>query len=146
VSPALFPLLLVGVQAAAGAALVLDTRWRGLSLPVAAALAASAALGAWAVATVGLRHLRIMPEPAPGAPLRVRGPYAVVRHPMYASLFYGSAALLWHQWSLPRLALVLALWVDLHLKMGYEERRLAERFPGYGAYCRRTWRVLPPLY
>jgi protein-S-isoprenylcysteine O-methyltransferase Ste14 len=62
------------------------------------------------------------------------GPYAIVRHPMYAGaflLFFGTALALGSWWSLlPATALMSAMVVRL---LG-EERYLARHLAGYDAY------------
>jgi protein-S-isoprenylcysteine O-methyltransferase Ste14 len=104
-----------------------------------------AALVIWCVATfvtVGRG------TPAPFDPPRRlvdRGPYAIVRNPMYcgavlaltgAALFYESKALLWYAW--------LFLGV-MHLTVrSYEEPTLRDTFgAAYDDYCRRVGRWLP---
>ncbi len=75
------------------------------------------------------------------------GPYAVVRHPMYAGVLpmvAGMPLALGSWWGLgPGLLLVAALvWRLLH-----EERFLAQHLPGYVAYCGRVrYRLLPGVW
>ena len=106
---------------------------------------AGGALAAWCIlsfAVVGRG------TPAPFDPPRrlvVRGPYAVVRNPMYvgaglalagASLFYESLALLGY---------AAAFFLVTHLfVVSYEEPTLRRTFGAeYEAYCRRVWRWWP---
>ena len=79
------------------------------------------------------------PLPSEEATLVERGPYGVVRHPIYVAgllvfLGYGLLA------SVPATAAVALLAVLWHFKAGVEERHLAERFPGYDDYRRRVRR------
>jgi protein-S-isoprenylcysteine O-methyltransferase Ste14 len=75
------------------------------------------------------------------------GPYAIVRHPMYAAgllLFLGTPLALGSYWGL--LAVVVAapalIWRLLH-----EEKLLARNLPGYAEYCARVrWRLVPGLF
>jgi len=75
------------------------------------------------------------------------GPYAVVRHPMYAGvlpLLAGMSLALGSWWGLvPGALLVAALvWRLLH-----EERFLTRNLPGYAAYCQRVrYRLLPGVW
>jgi protein-S-isoprenylcysteine O-methyltransferase Ste14 len=98
----------------------------------------------WAARTMG-RSLTPFPEPASAAELVEDGPFAHVRHPVYAgaltvcvgwSLFAGPVALV--------LTGALALlWLA---KLSEEERRLRARFPGYPAYAARVrWKLVPGL-
>ena len=115
--------------------------------PAAFALAAAgAALGAWAVFTMKLRHLRILPEPGERTRLVETGPYRFIRHPMYTSLLLVVLALTAQHPTPLRLAAWLLLLADLLVKLHVEERWLRERFPGYADYCRRTRRLAPFLY
>jgi protein-S-isoprenylcysteine O-methyltransferase Ste14 len=75
------------------------------------------------------------------------GPYAIVRHPMYAGaglMFFGIPLLLGSAWGLafgPAWYLVLALRIPL------EERVLRENLTGYDDYARRVrWRLLPGVW
>jgi len=115
----------------------------------AAALVLIALGTALALATLGFNRIgnfSILPEPKAGARLVTAGPYRLVRHPMYLALViacFGLAAYNGH-WlnglGLGALALVL------NLKAAREERLLAERFPEYAAYARRTARFVPGLW
>jgi protein-S-isoprenylcysteine O-methyltransferase Ste14 len=75
------------------------------------------------------------------------GPYAIVRHPMYAAallLFLGTPLALGSYWGL--LALIVAvpalIWRLLH-----EEKLLARDLPGYADYCAHVrWRLIPGLF
>jgi len=101
---------------------------------------------AWAVATMGLRHLRTHPDVAPGAPLLTRGPYRWIRHPMYAGVLVGTGALVLERFTWERAVLWLGLLGVLLGKIGLEESLLRARFAEYDAYCRRTKRLLPFVF
>jgi protein-S-isoprenylcysteine O-methyltransferase Ste14 len=137
-------LILAAVQAMCLLLLLVGTAPVDAVRPVAAVLvAAAAAAGAWALSTMGLRHLRMTPDVARGAPLLRHGPFRFVRHPMYLSVLVGVAGLLVQRFSWARAALAALLVADLALKIRIEERRLSERFPDYEAYRRRTRRIVP---
>lgn len=75
------------------------------------------------------------------------GPYAIVRHPMYAgSLLYIFAMpfALGSFWGL----LVLAAFVPVLLwRLFDEERFLAKNLPGYTEYCSKVrWRLMPGVF
>ena len=92
------------------------------------------------------RSLTPFPEPADSAELVEHGPFAHVRHPVYAGFL--AVCLGWSLFAGP-FALVLTgslalLWVG---KLRTEERRLAVRFPGYAAYTARVrWRLVPGVF
>jgi protein-S-isoprenylcysteine O-methyltransferase Ste14 len=75
------------------------------------------------------------------------GPYAIVRHPMYASgllLFIGTPLALGSYWGLGVLPLILPalLW-----RLFDEERFLTKNLPGYMDYCAKVrWRMIPKVF
>jgi protein-S-isoprenylcysteine O-methyltransferase Ste14 len=101
---------------------------------------AGLALGIWAGRTLG-PALTPYPRPSEEAALVERGPYGVVRHPIYVAgvlIFLGYGLLA----SIAATAAVVALAVLWHFKAGVEERHLGERFAGYDDYRRRVRRGL----
>jgi len=73
------------------------------------------------------------------------GPYAFVRHPMYASmLFYGLGVPLLLG-ALSGLIVAAALIVLIAIRAVFEERTLAAELPGYAAYAERVRYRLVPL-
>jgi protein-S-isoprenylcysteine O-methyltransferase Ste14 len=96
------------------------------------------AFAIWAGRTLG-SALTPYPLPSEEGTLVERGPYRLVRHPIYVGgllvfLGYGLLA------SVPATAAVASLAVLWHFKAGLEERHLSERFPGYDGYRRRVRR------
>jgi protein-S-isoprenylcysteine O-methyltransferase Ste14 len=75
------------------------------------------------------------------------GPYAIVRHPMYAGgglMFFGIPMLLGSAWGL---ALGPTWYLLLALRIPLEERVLRENLAGYDNYARRVrWRLLPGVW
>ena len=105
---------------------------------------AGAALAIWAGRTLG-SSLTPFPRPRADGELVERGPYAIVRHPIYAAgtLFFLGYGLLSSIPATVGVAALAALW---HFKAQVEERHLAEQFPAYEDYRRRVrWRILPYL-
>lgn len=104
------------------------------------------AVGAWSVSVVPPRFLRVHPRPAADAPLVRRGPYRLIRHPMYAALLLAGFG-----WSLDKHSSVcwiclLLLALVLLLKIRLEEHLLRERFSDYAAYSNETYRILPWIW
>ena len=120
--------------------------WRVPLLVVGLALAQAGLVVAIWSARVHGRSLTPFPRPASGGALVVRGPYAVVRHPIYAGglLFFGGLALA----NGPVTAVVVCgLGVLWAFKLRVEERHLVSRYPGYAAYCERVRsRLVPGIY
>ena len=82
-----------------------------------------------------------------GQPVVTTGPYALVRHPMYAAFLPMLAFLplaLGTAWGLFFSALMIGLLVP---RLLYEERFLRKNLPGYEAYCRTTrFHLLPGIW
>jgi protein-S-isoprenylcysteine O-methyltransferase Ste14 len=76
----------------------------------------------------------------------VRGPYAIVRHPMYASYVFGMAGFVYAfptWWN----AGLVALWIVAQLYRIHAEERVLNQSPDYRAYAARVrWRLVPGLY
>ena len=75
------------------------------------------------------------------------GPYALIRHPMYAAalpMLVGMPLALGSWWALVAVLLMLPMLV---WRMADEERVLVEELPGYADYRRRVrWRLVPGVY
>jgi protein-S-isoprenylcysteine O-methyltransferase Ste14 len=138
--------VLVGVQFAALIGIALS----GPLIPPSPAGALLALLGVllgvWAALSMRLPEISVLPEVRPGARLVTRGPYRLIRHPMYSALLLLGLGLVLGAPSPWRWLLWLALLVNLVIKLSYEERLLAARFPEYPAYRRGTWRLIPFLF
>ncbi|XSG74882.1 methyltransferase family protein [Herpetosiphon llansteffanensis] len=102
-------------------------------------------LGVWAMISMRLNNLSIMPELLATAQLTVHGPYRWIRHPMYTALAICSLAWVMVDPRLWRWLVLAVLIVDLWLKARYEEQLLKQRFPNYTAYQQRTKRFIPWL-
>ena len=107
--------------------------------------AAGAALALWCIGTFALVGKG---TPAPFDPPRrlvVRGPYRMIRNPMYlgAGLALASAALFYQ--SAPVAAYAALFWLATHLfVVAYEEPTLRRTFGAeYEEYCRRVRRWWP---
>jgi len=90
-------------------------------------------------------NFNIRPEPKANARLITAGPYAYVRHPMYASvLLVGLAAVVWFfDWR--KLICWLTLIAVLAAKAAIEERAMAQCFADYRDYAQRTGRFFPRI-
>jgi protein-S-isoprenylcysteine O-methyltransferase Ste14 len=146
------------VQAVASVAFValhvvpgLDRRWGWTSVPTAVSLAADlvvlACLGGifcvfsvngHASSTVGVTaQQRVV----------TTGPYAVVRHPMYAAALVMLAATPLALGSLAGLPVVLLMVAAIAARTLDEERLLRSELAGYRAYCQAVrWRLAPGVW
>lgn len=90
-------------------------------------------------------QFRVTPDPGPGDMLR-RGPYRLIRHPMYA----GGLLFLWTgivaHWSVVPVVVGLVVAALVAIRVLEEERLLGERFPDYAEYARSTKRIIPFVF
>jgi protein-S-isoprenylcysteine O-methyltransferase len=106
---------------------------------------AALALLVWARTIFPKGQFRPAPTP-PGGPLLTRGPYRLIRHPMYA----GAMLLLWSSilghWSPFNAVLGLVGSIVVAIRITDEERALFAGFPEYAEYARRTKRLVPYVF
>jgi protein-S-isoprenylcysteine O-methyltransferase Ste14 len=116
----------------------------GRSIPAIAVQIAAVALMVAARITFGRRSFHAAANPTAGG-LVTKGPYAWLRHPIYAAVLYfiWSTALDHHTWQAIAAAIVVT--AGAAVRMLAEETLLVQRYPEYAAYRSRTARVIPFL-
>ena len=77
--------------------------------------------------------------------LVTRGPYRLVRHPIYLGEMMSIAGVVLIHWCPGAVALAIAFVTLQALRARLEERRIAAVFPAYEAYRRRTGMLLPRI-
>lgn len=107
---------------------------------------AGVGLGLWAIVVMQPGRFNVTHRPKTDAPLVERGPYAVIRHPMYLAVLLVCGALVAAEPTPLRLGIGGLLLADLLVKMHLEEAALVEQREGYTAYRERTHRLIPFLY
>ncbi|MBX2991278.1 MAG: isoprenylcysteine carboxylmethyltransferase family protein [Bacteroidetes bacterium] len=103
-------------------------------------------LGVWAIGILRLGKFNITPDVPAHAEMTDRGPYRLIRHPMYTSLIVGAGALVADDFSWLRCSLWICLAAVLVMKLHYEEKLLRNAFSGYEDYAKRTYRLIPFMY
>jgi len=103
-------------------------------------------LGFWAFIAMGWRSISISPMVKQGARLVTRGPYSLIRHPMYLAVLLVVWPLIMDQYSLLRFIAGAVLTIDLIVKIFYEENLLRKHFSGYDVYMRSTYRMIPFVF
>ena len=103
------------------------------------------AFGLWAIITMG-RFTKISPPLRDNAPLRTKGPYRIVRHPMYLALLTFCGSYLIGNFTVYPVALWLGLFFVLACKIYYEEQILHDHFSDYGSYAEKTKRIFPFIF
>ncbi len=114
------------------------------ALGIALMVSGGVFLGA-AIFRIG-RGLTPLPYPRDNAELVQTGPYALVRHPMYAGGILAGLgfALIVRSWL--TVGYVAALFVFVDIKSRREEMWLSSRYPAYETYRRRVRKLIPLLY
>jgi protein-S-isoprenylcysteine O-methyltransferase Ste14 len=85
----------------------------------------------------------VMPE---ARKLVTSGPYALVRHPLYAAELVGVAGLVL-QFQQPWAVLLgMSVFAFQYWRTVFEESVLSQAYPDYAAYRARTWRFVPYLF
>ena len=128
-----------------------DARFGWSRVPALICLAGLALmLGAYAVVLWVFRTNRYasrIVEVQPGQTVIAAGPYAIVRHPMYASQIVMFPALMIALGSWWGAALGVLIAIPLALRLRNEEEVLRRDLPGYDEYCRRVrYRLVPGIW
>ena len=142
----LIPILTVAVQFSCIAAIAFSGGLFAGSNSGRIAQVGAALLGLWALWAMPRASINVSPVVRSGAVLAGRGPYRLIRHPMYSAVLMFCAAALLDNPGLFNGLWLLILTADLIFKLRYEEGRLRERFPQYQQYARETWRLVPWIY
>jgi protein-S-isoprenylcysteine O-methyltransferase Ste14 len=135
--------ILVTIQFTCLVLLMIFTNWLTLPWWTYLLLGISGFLAFWAMYVMKFGNFNIVPTPVERGVMISRGPYKVIRHPMYASIFIFTIALLAGQFDYYKIIISLILVTDLVVKMIFEEDLLCKHYPGYKDYMKKTKRVIP---
>jgi protein-S-isoprenylcysteine O-methyltransferase Ste14 len=135
--------VLVTIQFACLILLVVFTNWLILPWWVFVIMGISGTLALWAMAVMKLGNFNVVPTPVTHGNMVTGGPYRLIRHPMYTSIFIFAAGLLAGQFDYMKLFSSLVLVAGLVVKMFYEENLLCLHHPSYRDYMQTTKRVIP---
>ncbi len=126
------------------AALAVTGNFLTLSPVVVAVQIAAGGLAVWARRSFRSGTFRVVAEPAGDAIIR-RGPYAVIRHPMYAAMLLFVLSGVVAHLSAITFAAGSAVVALVSARILAEERLLRARYPQYREYARSTAAVVPFL-
>jgi protein-S-isoprenylcysteine O-methyltransferase Ste14 len=104
------------------------------------------ALGVLSVLNMGIWNFKITPNIKQSGKMVSFGIYRIIRHPMYLSIILFITPLVVNYFTWFRFAISLALFIDLILKLEYEERLLRKHFEGYEEYRKKSFRLVPFVY
>jgi protein-S-isoprenylcysteine O-methyltransferase Ste14 len=101
-------------------------------------------LGIWSILAMGIGNINAGPDPLPEGKLVRRGPYALIRHPMYAAILLVFTPLLMDHFTFFRLFIMMVLTLNLLFKIRYEEKQLNLSYcKKYREYSAGTWQLIP---
>ena len=101
-------------------------------------------LGLWSILAMGIGNINAGPDPLPEGRLVSRGPYAVIRHPMYTAILLVFTPLFFDHFTIPRLFIMMVLIINLLLKIRYEEKQMNLSYCNkYREYSAGTWQLIP---
>lgn len=103
---------------------------------------AGIAFALWSLLVLG-RSISLLPQ---ARRLVTKGPYALVRHPLYLGEMVAVAGIALQYLSPWALLLVGVSWMFQFLRMTFEERVLQQSFPEYKDYMAHTARLVPGVY
>ena len=111
-------------------------------------------LGLWGILAMKIGNFNIQPEVKSDAIMTSKGPYVIIRNPMYSGiiLFFGTSIFVNFNFdkllfSVIRLVVFLILLIVLLLKIHMEENFLKARFnDDYIKYKNKTFRLIPYIY
>ena len=136
----------VGIQFVCLALLIATGPWIASSLEFLVLEMLGIFFGFWALLTMKLRNLSVLPEIKPNSFLQTGGPYRWVRHPMYSALLLVMLVLVLEEFTYWRGLVWLILSLDLFLKLQYEEELLVNKFFEYRVYQSKTSKLIPWIW
>lgn len=138
--------LLVLVQFACILVIIFTGRYYPLDMTASLLVIMAFYVGFWAILSIPVKQLTIMPDYKEGSILVVTGPYKYIRHPMYLAVLIFCLAMVINQFNIVRGVVFIILTVTLLFKISYEEKQLLKGNPEYQSYKQKTKKLLPFIF
>ena len=103
-------------------------------------------VAAFALYEMNKSKINISPIPRKGAFLVRTGIYSEIRHPMYSSLLLIFIPILISNYSVINTVIFIIFFINIILKLSYEEKLLEVFFIDYSIYASKTKRIIPFIY
>lgn len=116
------------------------------SFPLQIVFVLALSLGIWALWTINFKNFRLTPNFPKDTRLVAKGPYKLIRHPMYSCLLLTTLTIVLDDLSIIRIAIWIILFIDLYIKLVYEEKLIIDRNTDYLIYKRGTKRLIPFIH
>jgi len=116
------------------------------SFPLQIVFVLALSLGVWALWTINFKNFRLTPNFPKDTRLVAKGPYKLIRHPMYSCLLLATLMIVLDDLSVMRIAIWIILFIDLYIKLVYEEKLIIDRNTDYLIYKRGTKRLIPFIH
>ena len=116
------------------------------SFPLQIVFVLALSLGVWALWIINFKNFRLTPNFPKDTRLVAKGPYKLIRHPMYSCLLLTTLTIVLDDLSIIRIAIWIILFIDLYIKLVYEEKLIIDRNTDYLIYKRGTKRLIPFIH
>lgn len=139
-------IILVIIQLICIALILLTGRLVPRSFPLQIVFVLALSLGIWALWIINFKNFRLTPNFPKDTRLVAKGPYKIIRHPMYSCLLLTTLMIVLDDLSIIRIAIWIILFIDLYIKLVYEEKLIIDRNTDYLIYKRGTKRLIPFIH
>ena len=116
------------------------------SFPLQIIFVIALSLGIWALWIINFKNFRLTPNFPKDTRLVAKGPYKIIRHPMYSCLLLTTLTIVLDDLSIIRIAIWIILFIDLYIKLVCEEKLIIDRNTDYLIYKRGTKRLIPFIH
>jgi protein-S-isoprenylcysteine O-methyltransferase Ste14 len=103
-------------------------------------------LGLWAMISMNSKTISVLPDAREEASLTQKGPYKLIRHPMYTAVLELLLALLVNDFSWIRFVVLCLVLTVLLYKISIEEKILSSKYPDYPEYIKTTKKLIPFIF